>query len=247
VDGKSKSGGALKLLDGSKLSFIKTFEATGNVSFEKLNNPIIDITGTYKDYYYPTQENNTSSVSTTNTEQEVAVKIKLKGPLSELNKNFIKDENNIGVYIGKQAIEEDKKDPTKTASDAFFFIITGSFTDKATQQEKNAVASTATSLAGSVLGGFLNQYLGDYVKSVQLRQTGTETKFSLIGKAGKFKYEIGGSTDIFQDLSRANIKIEYPITQRLQLKLERKESENQLISINNPLFNQLGLKYNFEF
>jgi len=29
--------------------------------------------------------------------------------------------------------------------------------------------------------------------------------------------------------------------------LERKESENQLNSINNPLFNQLGLKYNFEF
>ncbi|MFZ2324478.1 MAG: hypothetical protein WAV89_12385 [Ignavibacteriaceae bacterium] len=240
VDGKTKSGGALKLLEGSKLSFIKTFEATGNVSFEKLNNPIIDITGTYKDYY-------TGDEKTGGTEQEVAVKIKLKGPLSELNQNFVRDENNIGVYIGKQNIEEDKKDASKSASDAFFFIITGNFADNATQQDKNAVASTATSLAGSVLGGFLNQYLGDYVKSVQLRQVGAETKFSLLGKAGDFKYEIGGSTDVFQDLSRANIKIEYPITQRLQLKLERKESENQLNSINNPLFNQLGLKYNFEF
>lgn len=241
IDGNKKTGGALKLLDGSKLAFIKSFEATGNVSFEKLDNPIIDIIGTYKDYYYPTDEKNVA------TEQEVAVKIKLKGPLSELNQNFIKDENNIGVYIGKQAIEEDKKDPSKSASDAFFFIITGKFTDRATQQERNAVASTASSLAGSVLGGFLNQYLGDYVKSVQLRQTGTETKFNLIGKAGKFKYEIGGSTDVFQDLSRANIKIEYPITQRFQLRLQRKESENQLNSINNPLFNELGIKYNFEF
>lgn len=241
INGKKKTGGALKLLDGSKISFIKSFEATGNVSFEKLDNPIIDITGTYKDYYYPADDKNG------NTEQEVAVKIKLKGPLSELNQNFMRDENNIGVYIGKQNIEEDKKDASKNASDAFFFIITGNFTDRATQQERNAVASTATSLAGSVLGGFLNQYLGDYVKSVQLRQVGTETKFSLIGKAGSFKYEIGGSTDVFQDLSRANVKIEYPITQRLQLKLERKESENQLNSINNPLFNQFGLKYNFEF
>ncbi len=240
-NGKTKTGGALQLLEGSKISFIKSFEATGTVSFEKLEDPIIDIVGVYKDYYYPTDEKNVS------TEQEVAVKIKLKGPLSELNKNFMKDENNIGVYVGKQNIEEDKKDPTKTTTDAFFFIITGNFSTGATQQEKNAVASTATSLAGSVLGGFLNQYLGDYVKSVQLRQVGTETKFSLIGKAGKFKYEIGGSTDVFQDLSRANIKIEYPITQRLQLKLERKESENQLNSINNPLFNQFGIKYNFEF
>jgi hypothetical protein len=246
MSGKTKTGGALKLLDGSKISFIKTFEATGNISFEKLSNPIVDIVGTYKGYYTPAADDKSSS-STASSEREVAVKIKLKGPLSELNKNFMKDENNVGVYIGKQNIEEDKKDPTKTASDAFFFIITGNFTTGASQQDKNAVASTATALAGSVLGGFLNQYLGDYVKSVQLRQVGTETKFSLIGKAGKFKYEIGGSTDIFQDLSRANISIEYPITQRLQLKLERKESENQLNSINNPLFNQLGLKYNFEF
>ena len=246
MNGKTKTGGALKLLEGSKISFIKTFEATGNVSFEKLSNPIVDIVGTYKGYYTPATEDKTVS-SAASAEQEVAVKIRLKGPLSELNQNFMKDENNVGVYIGKQNIEEDKKDPSKTASDAFFFIITGNFTTGASQQDKNAVASTATSLAGSVLGGFLNQYLGDYVKSVQLRQVGTETKFNLIGKAGKFKYEIGGSTDVFQDLSRANISIEYPITQRLQLKLERKESENQLNSINNPLFNQLGLKYNFEF
>lgn len=241
IDGKTKSGGALKLLDGSKLSFIKTFDATGSVSFEKLDNPIIDITATYKGYYYPVDENNP------NVEQEVAIKIKLNGPLSELSQNFMKDENNISVYVGKQNIEDNKKDPTKNASDAFFFIITGNFASGATQQEKNAVASTVTSLAGSVLGGFLNQYLGDYVKSVQLRQVGTETKFSLIGKAGKFKYEIGGSTDVFQDLSRANISIEYPITQRLQLRLERKESDNQLNSINNPLYNQLSVKYNFEF
>lgn len=241
IDGKKKSSGELKLLDGSKLSFIKSFEASGNVKLEKIDNPIVDITGTYKDFYYPADSKGGS------TEQEVAVKIKLRGPLSELNSNFIKDENNIGVYMGRQNIEEDKKDASKTASDAMFFIITGKFTEGATQQDKNTVASTATSLAGSVLGGFLNQYLGDYVKSVQLRQTGTETKFSLIGKAWGFKYEIGGSTDVFQDLSRANIKIEYPITQRLQLRLQRKESEAQSSSINNPLFNEFGVKYNIEF
>lgn len=243
VEGKSRSGGDLKLIEGSKLSFIKSFDARGNVSFEKLDNPIVDITATYKDYYYPVETQNGAGSS----EQEVAVKIKLKGPLSELNKNFISDENNIGVYIGRQAIEEDKKDPTKSASDAMFFIITGKFTDGASQQDRNAVASTATSLAGSVIGGVLNKYFDDYIKGFQLRQTATETKFSLIGKAGKFRYEIGGSTDVLQDLSRANIKIEYPVTQRLQLRLERKESENQLNSINSPLFNELGMKYNFEF
>lgn len=243
VEGKSRSGGALKLVEGSKLSFIKSFDARGEVSFEKLDNPIVDITATYRDYYYPLETQN----GTASSEQEVAVKIKLKGPLSELNKNFISDENNVGVYIGRQAIEEDKKDQSKSASDAIFFIITGKFTDGASQQDRNAVASTATSLAGSVIGGVLNKYFDDYIKGFQLRQTATDTRFSLIGKAGDFRYEIGGSTDVLQDLSRANIKIEYPVTRRLQLRLERKESENQLNSINSPLFNELGMKYNFEF
>ena len=242
VDGKKKSGGQLNLLDGSTLSFIKSFEAKGNIKFDKIDNPIIDVTSTYKDYYYPPDLNNGQ------TEQEVAVKIKLKGPLSDLNKNFIKDENNIGVYMGRQAIEEDKKDPTKNATDAMYFLIIGKFPgDDNSQQNKNLVASTSTALAGSLLGEVLNQYFNDYIKGFQLRQTGTQTKFSLMGKAWGIKYEIGGSTEVLQDLSRANVKMEKSITERLQLRLERKESENQASSINNPLFFEGGFKYNFEF
>jgi hypothetical protein len=42
--------------------------------------------------------------------------------------------------------------------------------------------------------------------------------------------------------------MEYPITERLQLRVERKESENQTTSsVNNPLFFESGFKYNFEF
>jgi len=169
--------------------------------------------------------------------------------LSELNKNFITDENNVGVYMGRQSIEEDKKDPSKNVTDAMFFIIQGKFPndENVTQQDRNLFASTATSLAGSIIGSVLNQYFDDYIKGFQLRQTATETKFSLIGKAGDLRYEIGGSTEVLQDLSRANVRLEYPLTQRFQLRLERKESENETSSINNPLFFEGGLKYNFEF
>ncbi len=241
LNGKTKSGGQLNVLDGSKLSFIKSFEAEGDIKFDKISNPIVDITSTYKDYW---QKDPNDAAS----EQEVGIKIKLKGPLSELNKNFIQDENNIGVYIGRQNIEDDKKDPTKTAADAMFFIITSKFPDdNSSQQDKNVVGGYTTSLAGSLIGSVLNQYLKDYVKGFQLRQTGTQTKFNLIGKAANIRYEIGGSTEVLQDLSRANVKMEYPVTQRLQLRLERKESENQTSSINNPLFFEGGFKYNFEF
>ena len=245
INGKTKSGGELNLLSGSSLSFIKTFSTTGNVRFDKIDNPLIDITSTYKDYYYPPANSNNGSTS----EQEVAVKIKLKGPLSELNQNFIQDEDNIGVYMGRQNIDDDKKDITKNAADAMYFLIIGKFPgDDNSQNDKNVVASTTTALAGSLIGGVLNQYFDNYVTGFQLRQTSTDTKFNLIGKVWKVKYEIGGSTEVLQDLSRANVKMEYPITQRLQLRVERKESENQTTSsINNPLFFEGGFKYNFEF
>jgi len=129
------------------------------------------------------------------------------------------------------------------------FIIVGKFTEDASVQETNFAVSTAASLAGSIVGGFLNDKLGDYVRSVQVRQVGTETKFSLIGKAGDFRYEIGGSSQIFQDFSRANVKIEWPvipITPRLILHLERKESVF-VSSTYSEMINELGVKYSFEF
>lgn len=240
-DGITRTGGQFNLLEGSKLSFIKTFEARGNVRFENLSNPLIDITATYRDYYYPVTETGQS------TEQEVAIKIKLKGPFSELNQNFVKDPENIGVYVGAENIQKEQRDETKTPTDALFFIIAGKFTDGATLQERSTVASTATSFAGSVIGNVLNQYLGDYVRGVQLRQFGDQTKFSLIGKVGNFRYEIGGTTEVFQDLSRANVKIELPIQQRLILRLERKESFTDQSTVNAALYNEFGIKYKFEF
>lgn len=240
VNGLQRTSGQFNLLEGSKLTFIKTFEASGNIKFENISNPLLDITATYRDYYSPVTESGTS-------EQEVAVKIKLKGPLSELNQNFVKDPENIGVYIGAENIQKDQRDPTKGPSDAVFFIISGKFTDGATTQERNAVASVATDLAGSVLGGVLNQVVGDYVRSIQLRQVGTETKFNLIGKVGNFRYEIGGTTEVFQDLSRASVKINWPVSKRLLLKLERKESFVNQSVVNAELYNEIGLKYLFEF
>lgn len=244
LNGKRKSGGQLNLLEGSTLSFIKTLEATGNIKFDKIDNPIIDITSTYKGY-------RSKDPNDPSSEQEVAVKIKLKGPLSELDKNFIKDANNVGVYIGRQAIEEDKKDESKNITDAMFFIITGKFPNEANQQQKDMFSGYATDIASSLLGGVLNQYLGNYVKGFQLRQSGSETVFNLRGEAKisslLFKYEIGGSTEMLQDLSRADVRIELPVTQRFQLKVERKKSENETSSTNNTRFIEGAMKYNFEF
>lgn len=242
-NGVEDASGELTLLEGSHLEFLKKLDAEGSVRFEdELADPYLDLTATYTDYYYPTDSTGTAD------ETLVAVKIKVDSYLSDLGENFIRDEDNIGVYVGAEAIENNNKDQSKTPSDAILFILAGKFTDNATLAEQNAAANTVANLAGSIVGGFLNRYLGNYVRSVQLRQVGNVTRFSLIGNAGKFRYEIGGSTDVFQDLSQANVKIEYPgfLFDRLVLRLERYEERSEINSTR-EIINEIGLKYRFQF
>ena len=242
INGRSDASGELNLLNGSTLEFLKTFEADGTIRFEnQLDNPYLDITATYIDYYYPAGD------SVSNNEVKVAVKIIIKGFLKDLDKNLVQNQNSIAVYYGANNIENNTPDPTKTASDAVLFILAGKFTEGASQQDRNAAASTAASLAGSVVGGFLNRQFGDIIRRVELRQIGSVTKFNLVGKAGDIRYSIGGSTNIFQDISQANVKIEYPITNQLLLRLERKQSVIETTSNINEMINELGLKYRFEF
>jgi hypothetical protein len=242
-NGRTDASGELNLLNGSTLEFIKTLDADGSIRFEnELDNPYLDITATYTDYFTPAGD------STSSNEVKVAVKIKLKGFLKDLGKNLTQDQNNIAVYYGANNIENDTPDPSKSASDAVLFILAGRFTEGASQQDRNAAASTAASLAGSVIGGFLNKQLGDVVRRIEIRQVGASTRFNLIGKAGKWQYTIGGSTDVFQDLSQANVKVEYPLTNSLLIRVERKQSVTETNNNNiNEMINELGLKYKFEF
>lgn len=246
IDGKSNAEGELTLLEGSKLSYYKSFQTDGTIKFEgDLTNPNLNLTATYTSYYIP-------SDSTTNGGLEVlvGVKIKITGPLKELDKNFIKTENNIAVYYGADNIDNDIPDPTKDVNDALYFIVASRFPSDMTTQDKNTasgqLSNTATSAAGSVLGGFLNNSFGSYVQNVDTRRVGTATKFDLSGSVNKFRYTIGGTTDIFQDLSQANIKIEYPILKSLIIRFERKEAIIETNSLN-EMIDELGLKYRFEF
>jgi len=240
--GTPNAQGELKLLEGSNLQFFRTLTADGSIRFEsELDNPYLDITATYSDYYYPPDSSS--------QEQKVAVKIKIQGPLKELDRNFIQEKNNVAVYVGQTAIDNDEPSPQYDASDAVLFIIAGRFVNQSSSTNTNGTplaASASTSLAGSILGGFLNSYLGDYVRSIQLRKVGSQTKVNLVGRVKDFRYSIGGSTDVFQDLSQANVMIEYPIFKSLLVRLERKEALRQT-GIQTEMINELGLKYKFEF
>jgi hypothetical protein len=234
--------GELVLLDGSKLDFIKTFQAEGNVKFlDEIDNPYVDVTATYESFYSP------DTVRTGANEWDVQIKIKVEGPAKSITTNFLQDEKNIEVYKSRRNANQFELDATKTFSDAMTFIILNKFPEDASLQESNFAASTLTSLAGSILGGVLNEKFGDVVRSVNVQQVGTETKFSLIGKVADFRYEIGGTSQVFQDLSRANVKIEHPVYfPNLIFRFDRKEPPYQSSSYS-EMINELGLKYSFVF
>jgi len=242
IDNVPVASGELTLLDGSKLDFIKTFQAEGNVKFlDELDNPYINVIAKYESSYSP------DTLRSGANDYDVQVRIKLEGPAKNLTTNFLRDENNIEVYKKRRNYSQYELDPSKTASDAIFFIIVNKFPEDATFQESNLALSTAASLAGSIVGAVLNEKFGDVVRSVKVQQVGTETQFNLIGKVEEFRYEIGGTSQVFQDLSRANVKIEHPlIFPNLIIRFDRREPSYQSATFS-EMINELGLKYSFIF
>jgi hypothetical protein len=234
--------GELTLLDGSKLDFIKTFQAKGNIRFiEHLDDPYINVVATYESFYNP------DTLNTSANEYDVQIRINLEGTAEEITSNFLKGENNIEVYKSIRNANQFELDQTKTVSDAMFFIIVNKFPEDASIQESNFAASTAASLAGSIVGTVLNEKLGDVVRSVNVQQVGTETVVSLVGKVEEFRYEIGGTSQVFQDLSRATVKIEHPILfPNLVIRFYRTEPPYQSATYS-EMINELGLKYSFVF
>lgn len=235
--------GELTLLEGSKLDFIKTFQAKGNIRFiEDLNNPFINVVATYESSYNP------DTLRTGANEYDVQIRINIEGTAGEItSSNFLKNENNIQVYKSRRNANQFELDPTKSSSDAMFFIIANTFPEDATVQQANLVASTLSALAGSVLGAFLNEKFGDIVRTVNIQQVGSETVFSLVGKVEEFRYEIGGTSQVFQDLSRATVKIEHPLFfPNFVIRFYRTEPPYQS-STYSEMINELGLKYTFVF
>jgi len=186
-------------------------------------------------------------------EQPVQVKLKLKGSMDELSTKFAKETDNIAVYVGEDNIKNTVPSPQYDKADAVWFILTGKFKSDLTEADKssaegqiNTIQGTATSLAGSLLGGLLSSYLGDYVKSLEVRAAGNQTKFNLSGQISTIKYSFGGTTNVFQDLSAATFRFEIPVIKNFLIRIERRESIGEGSS-NNTMINEMGLKYKIEF
>ncbi len=239
-DGIVKTQGELQLLEGSKLEFFKTFDATGSIRFESdLTNPYLDVVATYigervKNY-------------NTNATEEVAVKLKIQTPLSKLGENLSNNKNIFSVYVGRENIQNNVASKQYDASNAISFILLGqlSLNKELNPNEQSRLATigenAAYSLLGSTLTSFVNSAVGDVISNIQLKKSG-EVVFS--GRIKNIKYSFGGNTQYFQ-INKANIKIEYLINPNFLIRLEQKDPVVETAT--QEKVRELGLKYNFRF
>lgn len=239
--------GGFELLPGSKLDFFKVFEATGKISFESdISDPYLDIVATYtSDYVDPRDE--------TATPQDVAVKIKIQGPLSQLGQNIASNPESMSVYVGSRNIQNNTRDSKYDYADALSFILFSKFKDDLTAQDRtqiagnsNVIGNTATSFLGSVLTSFANSTVGDLVNNITINQSGDYYKFSLGGRFQNLRYSLGGTTEVFQNIAKANLKVEYLFNPRFLIRLERKEPIGSNYSYDDKV-TEMALKYRFEF
>ncbi len=243
---ETRAQGAFEIMQDSKLDFLgKTFDATGFIRFESdITNPYLDVTATYINEYLDPR--NAKALP-----KDVAVKIRIKGPLSDLGKNLSTNQESIGVYVGSRDIQNDTRDYRYDYSDAFSFILFGKFKDDLTAQDKNElsgqtdiVRNTATSVLGSVLTSFVNSAVGDLINNIQISNTGDQTKFSLSGRTQNLRYSFGGTTEVFQRINQANFKLEYGST--FLIRFERRDPIAQTSSDDKKIY-EIALKYKFEF
>ena len=243
--GSTRAQGAFQLIQGSKLEFLnKTFDATGFIRFENdITNPYLDVTATYTSEYIDPRIQDAKP-------EDVAVKIKLKGPLSDLGKNLSTNQQSIGVYVTTRNIQNDIRDTRYDYSDALSFILFGKFKDDLTAQDKTNLAgqsifqNTAVSLFGSVLTSFVNSAVGDLINNIQIANTGEGTKISLSGRVQNLRYSFGGTTEVFQNIGKANFKLEYGST--FLIRLEARDPIGQTYNIDQKIY-EMALKYRFEF
>ncbi|MCF8431491.1 MAG: hypothetical protein K9G34_06055 [Melioribacteraceae bacterium] len=251
VNGQTLAQGEFILLPGSKLEFFKSFDAEGTIRFESnLTDPYLDIVATYQnDYIDPTDP--------TGVTEPVAIKIVLDSPLSGLGQQLANNPENIQVLKGARNIQDGVVDNRYDAADALSFILVGKFKDDLTASDKtsaavqtSALSNTATSLLGSVLTNFVNSAVGDVVNNIQLsnsNKSGTErVKFNVSGRIENIRYKIGGTTEVFENIDKADLKLEYIFSPNFLIRLERKDPVIQTYGIEEKI-SELGLKYKFVF
>ena len=247
IGNETKTQGSLSLLNGSRLEFFKTFDATGTIRFENdIADPHFDVVATYI--------GEIENFKNTSVTEEVAVKLKLNTAYSKLRENLSGNKENLTVYVGRTDIENDVPDPTFDQSNALTFVIFNQLSLDLNNEQRTTLANmtgnAAFSLLSSQLTGLLNSTFGGLINNIQVNKYSSKDSYKLLfsGKYNNIRYSFGGDfgsqTDYLQ-LSKADIKLEYLLNPNFLIRIEQKDPVIQTTT--EEKIRQFGLKYKFEF
>jgi len=240
-DDKLLAQGQFDILPSSMFTFYKTFTAEGNIKFTSdLTDPILNITAIYLADYVNNRDREAEPVKT-------AVKIKINDKVSTLRENIASGENPIDmkIYMGQKNIDYDVPANQYTNLDAMYFILFGVFSTDVNNAD--LANSAAMSVLGSTLTTMLNANFGDVINNVNFNQSGRQTRFNISGRVQKVRYTVGGTQEVFSDLSQANARVEYLFSPKLIFRAERKDPVISSSSGNNDKISEVGVKYRFSF
>jgi hypothetical protein len=202
--------GELELGNRSYYNNFKKLDATGKVKFtgDPLN-PELDITATYEGVHRDTS--GTSRISGSSV--KVVVKVFITGT---------KDQPKVRMGLSEydqlgNLIRQDRPD---VEGDAIAFLVTGSFRDELTQQDKlslagsNVIGGVASSILSGPLTDLLRKEFG-IVRSVDVLYYGGGTlqesaDLRLTGEVGDAVFRLGGR--VLSDLNNTNISIQVPMS-----------------------------------
>ncbi len=245
--GVTRAQGQFDLLDGSRLEFFKSFEATGSLRFESdLINPYIDVVGTYRSYYEDP------------INDDVAIEIKISSLLDNLGTNLSTNEDIFSIYVGSQSIDNKVPSTQYDASDAVTFVLLNRFrndTNFSAEDKQNAannfkIESTASAILSPVISDFAKNVIGDFINDVRLSQTkGGQYNFRVAGRVSNVRYIIEGNREALslKNIREATLRLEYSVNKNLIIKLENKDPVVQSTTSSENKVQEFGIKYKIEF
>lgn len=238
--GSTVAYGIVDILDRSYYNFFKRFSAKGKLKFVgDLKNPELDITANYTGTH--TVLSDTLSAGRV---ENVLIELSIKGTLS---KPIVK----VQMYIDGEDYQS-VYPHGEVESDAISFLITGRFKDELTKVEvssftENLWSSTGAGLLSSVVSGVMTDVLRDILGGVI---TATEFGYYSDFKGLRITGNIGGAIiqfggDIFTDISKSVVVIQYPFLKRIfggNLTIEYQRKPVQFYQ-EKEILNKLGLYY----
>jgi len=203
--------GELELGNRSYYNNFKKLDATGKVRFtgDPLN-PELDIVATYEGVHRGVDS--TAGSHFAGGSEKVVVKIFITGTRDQPKvKMGLSEYDQLGNLVTQQRPDVE--------GDAIAFLVTGSFREELTQQDKLSLAGSSVlgGVASSILSGPLTDLLRKefgIVRSVDVLYYGggsfQDTDLRLTGEVGDAVFRLGGR--VLSDLNNTNISIQVPMS-----------------------------------